>query len=81
MQIILELIDAPQTTVDNAKAVIEKNNGFFTGDIFTGAFSIGGVEGIYSIHVQFITISITKKPFFITEKYIKKTIMQYFNLL
>lgn len=79
MQIILELITDAQTTVNNAKTVIEKNNGFFNGDIFTGEFSISGVEGIYSIHLQFVTISVTKKPFFVTEKYIRKTIIEYFN--
>lgn len=79
MQIILELITDAQTTVDNAKTVIEKNNGFFNGDICNGEFNIAGVDGIYSIHLQFVTITIIKKPFFVSEKYIRKTVTQYFN--
>lgn len=60
------------------KTEIESNNGIFIGNECSGTFSGNGIDGMYSVVNDCITITITKKPFIIPMKMIEKEIRTYF---
>ena len=50
MEIILELIHSPVITVENAKTVIEKNNGFFLGILLMAC----SLFQAWKVHIPYI---------------------------
>jgi hypothetical protein len=66
-------------SVQEAKNLVKRNGGSFTGDTRTGTFSVMGVTGMYHQVVGAIRISITKRPWFVSENLIRKKISGYFR--
>lgn len=58
---------------------IKREGGTLKGDINSGEISIQGVEGTYKVEGDVIKITITKKPFIITESRVKEEIKKYFD--
>ena len=78
MEFIFELTDTAENITQKAKTAIENYGGYFSGDSYYGSFSVSGVEGYYHIHVNFITITITKKPLLVTKTFLKNSIKNFF---
>lgn len=72
-----------QTIVDNVKDSIHHRGGSFIGDTQSGSFDIGERLGRFSGHYQFdeqsITITITRKPIYIGNRYVESQVRSYFN--
>ena len=68
----------PVQLVDRAKQVAAQNHVQFEGDEHSGTFSGDGVAGTYSVQGQTVTITINRKPFFITMGVIRDHLQQFF---
>ncbi len=72
-----------QTIVENVQDIIQSRGGTFNGDTETGSVDIGERLGRFSGHYQFdahdITITITRKPFYISNQHIESEVRAYFN--
>lgn len=60
------------------KTEVESNEGIFIGNECSGTFSGKGIEGMYEVLEDCLTITITKKPFIIPMKMIENEIRKYF---
>ena len=68
----------PVQLVNRAKQVAAQNHVQFDGDERYGTFSGDGVAGTYSVHGQTVTVTINRKPFFITMAVIQNHVEQFF---
>lgn len=72
-----------QKILDNVQDSIQGRGGSLNGDIQTGSFDIGERLGRFSGHYQFdendITITITRKPIYISSQYVESEVRAYFN--
>ena len=72
-----------QTILNNVKDSIISRGGHFIGDTQAGSFAVGERLGRFSGHYQFeeqaITISITRKPFYISNHHIESQVRAYFT--
>lgn len=72
-----------QTILDNVSASIHERGGHFSGDTKKGTFDIGERLGRFSGHYQMganeITISITRKPIYISNQNLESQVRAYFN--
>lgn len=66
-----------EETEEDTQQKIKANGGIF--DIKSKRFSHGGVEGFYSVGSNYITITITQKPKFTPESFVKSRIAEYFK--
>jgi len=58
---------------------IKSGGGTLKGDVNSGEISIKGVEGTYKVEDDLIKITITKKPFIVSESYVRDEINKYFD--
>ena len=68
----------PIQLVGRAKQIAAQNHVQFDGDDQSGSFSGDGVAGTYSVQGQTVTITINRKPFFITMRVIRDHLQQFF---
>lgn len=72
-----------QTIVDNVKDSMHSRGGSFIGDTDKGCFNIGERLGRFSGHYQFdtqdITITITRKPIYISNQHVESEVRAYFD--
>jgi hypothetical protein len=70
--------DDPVQLVKQAKQVAAQNHVQFDGDEHSGNFSGDGVAGTYKVENHTVTITINRKPFFITMTVIREHLQQFF---
>ena len=71
--------DNLQEVLFQVEGDIKKEGGTLRGDVNSGTISLKGVEGSYKVEGDLIKITITKKPFVVTENYVKTELMKYFD--
>lgn len=81
MKINLPLKGDPHAVLENVRSQIKNRDGEFEGNSTNGTFSIMGVHGAYEIIGQEAVVTVSKKPFFISEGFIRSEITKYFNNL
>jgi hypothetical protein len=64
--------------VNRAKQVAAQNHVQFDGDEHFGTFSGDGVAGTYKVENHTITITISRKPFFVTMAMIQEHLQKFF---
>jgi hypothetical protein len=68
----------PVQLVKRAKQLAAQNHVQFDGDEQSGNFSGDGVAGIYKIEDHTITVTINRKPFYVTMAMIRDHLTQFF---
>jgi hypothetical protein len=69
----------PVQLVNQAKQIAAQNHVQFDGNEHSGTFSGDGVAGTYSVQGQMVTVTINRKPFFITMAMIESHMKQFFG--
>jgi hypothetical protein len=67
------------TLLEHAKQVAQTNNALFDGDEASGSFAGSGVKGSYEITNGVITVTITRKPFFVPWSLVETQIRGFFT--
>ena len=68
----------PVQLVNRAKQIAAQNHVQFDGDEHSGTFSGDGVAGTYKVENYTVTITINRKPFFVTMTVIRDHLQQFF---
>lgn len=68
----------PVTLVERAKQSAAQNHVQFDGDERSGNFSGDGVAGTYTVQNHTVTVTVNRKPFYITMAMIKSHIQGFF---
>ena len=68
----------PVAMVKRAKQIAAQNHVQFEGNEHTGTFSGDGVAGGYTVNGQIVTITIDRKPFYVTVAMIQSHLQQFF---
>jgi hypothetical protein len=68
----------PVQIVQRAKQVAAQNHVQFDGDEHSGNFSGNDVVGVYTVDGNTVTVTINRKPFYVTMAVIKKRVETFF---
>jgi len=68
----------PVQLVKRAKQIAAQNHVQFDGDEHSGNFSGDGVAGTYTVQEHTVTVTINRKPFYITMAMIQSHVQQFF---
>jgi hypothetical protein len=68
----------PVQLVRRAKQIAAQNHVQFDGDEHSGTFSGDGVAGTYKVENHTVTITINRKPFYVTMGMIQSHLQQFF---
>ena len=75
--------DNLQEVLTQVEREIHNEGGIFRGDLTSGDISVGTplgeVKGSYKVEETVIKITITKKPFLLTESRVKEELIKYFD--
>ena len=66
------------TLVNRAKQTAVQNHVQFDGDEHSGNFSGDGVAGTYTVQGHTVTVTINRKPFYVTMAMIQNQLQQFF---
>jgi hypothetical protein len=64
---------------ENFKREIARNRGSLQGDLQSGRISASGVQGRYTVCENFINITVTRKPFFLSNSFVENFIRNKFR--
>lgn len=76
---IVNVVDTKKA-LERAKKIIEKNKGSISSNNFMVSSPLGKFVGEYTIEGNAICITITKKPFLITEAIVEEKVREYFSV-
>ena len=79
MEIKLEKPDEFQTVFKKMAGEVKKHNIKFEGDETKGNGSGYGFAGRYAVYDDHIMLTVSKKPFFISESKVKSEVMKYWS--
>ena len=65
--------------IENIKQLVSKGGGAMNGDDKRGQISVYGVGASYRVGEEIIEVTIHKKPAFLTNEYIEKTLKKIFR--
>jgi hypothetical protein len=68
-----------ETVFENFRGEIGRKRGFFQGDLQSGRIAVSGVEGRYNVCENFINITVTRRPFFVSNSFIENFIRNEFR--
>jgi hypothetical protein len=68
----------PAGLVKRAKQIAAQNHVQFDGNEHSGNFSGDGVAGAYTVEGQNVTVTINRKPFYVTMAMIQSHVQEFF---
>lgn len=75
--ITLPLSTTPEELYEKFSNYVNDSGGEFYGTITDGSFNVNQISGLYYINSDYIHITITKKPFYVSMKMLEKELEKY----
>ena len=73
----LPLSTTPEELYEKFSTYVNDSGGVFDGTVIDGEFNVNQISGLYYIDSEYIHITTTKKPFYVSMKMLERELEKY----